>query len=100
MRSIKEDREIREIENALGITAQIHQVGLESCKAGRTEQEIYAKVMEVVLREGGQLAYSAILTVEGQTLHINTYQNQLKEGQLLLCDMGAAAPPLVDSDRC
>lgn len=89
MRSIKEDREIREIENALGITAQLHQVVLESCTAGRTEQEIYAKAMEAVLREGGRLAYSAIVTTEGQTLHINTYDNQLKEGQLLLCDMGA-----------
>src|SRR5690625_5707436 len=100
MRSIKEDREIREIENALGITAQIHQVVLESCKAGRTEQEIYAKVMEVVLREGGQLAYSAILTVEGQTLHINTYHNKITRLNLRYFAIAEAASPLIESDRC
>lgn len=88
-RSVKEDREIIEIENALGTTAKIHQLVLEEAMAGRSEQEIYAKAMEVVYRDGGRLAYNAILTVMGQILHINTYQNYLKENQMLLCDMGA-----------
>lgn len=88
-RSVKEDREIIEIENALGTTARIHQVVLEETFAGRSEQEIYAKAMEVVYRDGGRLAYNPILTIKGQILHINTYQNYLKEDQMLICDMGA-----------
>ncbi len=88
-RSRKEDREIIEIENALTITARLHKVVMEESIAGRSEQEIYARAMEIVLREGGRLAYNAILTVNGQILHINTYHNYLKDGQMLLCDMGA-----------
>lgn len=88
-RSVKEDREIVEIENALDITARLHQIVLEECMAGRSEQEIYAKALESVLRDGGRLAYNAIMTVQGQTLHINTYRNQLRPGQMLLCDMAA-----------
>ncbi|MGH0053250.1 MAG: M24 family metallopeptidase, partial [Sphaerochaetaceae bacterium] len=88
-RSVKEEREIIEIENALGTTARIHQLVLEEAISGRSEQEIYAKAMEVVYRDGGRLAYNAILTTMGQILHINTYQNHLKQGQMLLCDMGA-----------
>lgn len=88
-RSKKENREIIEIENALGTTAEVHRLVLEESMAGRSEQEIYAKAVQVVLRNGGRLAYNAIVTVMGQILHINTYDNHLKEGQMLLCDMGA-----------
>lgn len=88
-RSVKEDREVREIENALVISDKLHRLVMRESVSGRSEQEIYAKAVEVVLRSGGQLAYNAIVTVEGQTLHINTYRNTLQEGQLLLCDMGA-----------
>lgn len=89
LRSIKEDREIREMENALNISAELHRAVMLSCEAGRSEREIYARAMEILIKNGGSLAYNAILTVQGQTLHINTYENQLKEGQMLLCDMGA-----------
>ena len=88
-RSIKEEREIREMENALMSTAELHRLVMKLSVEGRSEQEIYAQAMEVVLRDGGRLAYNAILTVNGQILHVNTYQNKLKDGQLLLCDMGA-----------
>lgn len=87
-RSLKEDREIMEIENALTTTARLHKVVLQESHAGRSEQDIYASAMEVVHRDGARLAYNAIVTVNGQILHINTYENYLHPGQMLLCDMG------------
>lgn len=87
-RSRKETREIIEIENALETTARLHQVLHKKAISGRSEQEIFAKAMEVVYREGCQLAYNAIVTTMGHILHINTYHNTLDDNQLLLCDMG------------
>ncbi|MBY5957461.1 aminopeptidase P N-terminal domain-containing protein [Membranicola marinus] len=88
-RSIKEDRELREMEDALRTTAELHHMIMKNCNEGVSEQELYARGMEIVLKNGCRLAYNAIVTIQGQTLHINTYQNQLRKGKMLLCDMGA-----------
>lgn len=88
LRSIKEDREVLEIEQALTVTAKAHQVVRENANAGMTEQSILAKAMEVVIEANCRLAYPAILTTQGQILHTNKYENTLAEGQLLLCDLG------------
>ena len=37
----------------------------------------------------GRLAYQAICTVNGHTLHNNHYHRSLKHGDMLLCDIGA-----------
>lgn len=88
-RSKKEDREVREIEDALSITAEVHKNVMLLCNEGTTEREMYARAMEIIYSHGGRLAYPAILTNRGETLHINTYNNTLKKGQMLLCDIGA-----------
>ncbi|GAA5220343.1 aminopeptidase P family protein [Membranihabitans marinus] len=87
-RSIKEDREIHEIEQALSVTAKAHKVIRENANAGMTEQSILSKAMEVVIDANCRLAYPAIITVHGEILHSNRYENILSEGQLLLCDLG------------
>lgn len=88
-RSVKEGRELREMENALRTTADLHHMIMRNCNEGMSEQELYARAVEIVLKDGGRLAYNAIVTVNGQTLHTNTYENQLKMDKMLLCDMGA-----------
>lgn len=88
-RSVKEGREVREMENALRTTADLHHMIMRNCNEGMSEQELYARAMEIVLKDGDRLAYNAIVTVNGQTLHVNTYENQLKKDKMLLCDMGA-----------
>lgn len=88
-RSIKEDREIWEMEDALSLTAKAHAAIRGHAQSGNTEQYILGKVMEVIISEGGRLAYPAILTVHGEILHTHSYNNELAPDHLLLCDVGA-----------
>jgi Xaa-Pro aminopeptidase len=43
----------------------------------------------VAFANQARLAYQAICTIQGQTLHNNDYHRILKEGDMLLCDIGA-----------
>lgn len=87
-RSIKSAEEIEELDLASSISADIHLLVMKMAKSGMYEREIAAKIQEHALANGGNLAYPAIVTVEGQILHNHYYGNQLKNGDLLLNDSG------------
>lgn len=91
-RSIKAPEEIAEIESALAITRQMHVQAAKTAKAGMKEAQLSGLVEGIALATESTLAYPAILTVNGQTLHNHYHGNVLKEGDLVLCDFGAAAP--------
>lgn len=91
-RAIKTAEEIAEIEKALTITRQMHIQTAQAARPGMRESELAGLIEGVALAMEAQLAYAAILTVEGQTLHKHAHSNLLQEGQLVLCDFGAAAP--------
>ena len=86
---IKGKEEIKEMEKALAITADMHLTAMRTAKAGMTEAEVTGKVHGVAISAGGNLAYPIILTVNGQTLHNHYHGNVMKRGQLLLGDFGA-----------
>ena len=91
-RSIKSAEEIREIELALGITKQMHVQATRTAKPGMKEAQLAGLVEGIALATESVLAYPAILTKNGQTLHNHYHGNILQEGDLVLCDFGAAAP--------
>lgn len=91
-RSIKTPEEIAEIEGALAITRQMHVQAAHTAKPGMKEAQLAGLVEGIALATEGKLAYPAILTVNGQTLHNHYHGDVLKEGDLVLCDFGAAAP--------
>jgi Xaa-Pro aminopeptidase len=88
-RNIKEAREIEEIHKASLITSSMHMAAMASGKAGMYEYEVAAKVQEAAIKGGGELSFSTILTVRGETLHNHYHGNILMPGQLVLCDSGA-----------
>jgi Xaa-Pro aminopeptidase len=88
-RSYKEECEIDEIDKAVSITADMHLAAMQFARAGMKEYEVVAKVQEAAYRGGGNLAFSTILTVNGETLHNHYHGNTIKEGQMILCDAGA-----------
>lgn len=87
-RSIKSVEEIAEMEKALNITADLHTTVMEVTKAGVLEREIASAIQGIALREGCQMAYPIILTVNGQTLHNHYHGNTLQKGDLVLGDFG------------
>ncbi len=90
--SIKGPEEIAEMEQALVVTRSMHLAAMRSARPGIKEAQLAGIVEGIALASEGQLAYAAILTVNGQTLHNHYHGNVLQSGQLVLGDFGAETP--------
>ncbi len=89
-RAYKEDVEIAEMDQAAAISADMHLAAMQYARPGMKEYEIAAQVVAAAHSRQASLSFQPIVTVRGETLH-NTYQgNTLREGQMVLCDAGAA----------
>lgn len=88
-RSHKGPEEIEQMEHALHITHAIHSQINKSITPGKLEAHIRGVAEGVAFANQGRLAYQAICTVNGHTLHNNHYHRTLKHGDMLLCDIGA-----------
>jgi len=88
-RSHKASEEIDQMEEALYITAAIHTQIRKSIAPGKYEAQIRGIAEGVAFANQARLAYQAICTIQGQTLHNNDYHRMLKDGDMLLCDIGA-----------
>lgn len=96
--SIKEEVEIAEMEKALVVSQQMHHRAMQSAKVGMLESELVGIIEGIAIATGGRLAYPAILTINGQTLHNHDHSNRLQSGQMVLGDFGAEAPSSYASD--
>ncbi len=97
-RSIKEEGEIAEMEDALAVTAAMYRATMQSAEPGRTEAEIAAIHTAAAASRDRQQAFTPIVTVCGDVLHNHSYANTLEEGDLLLVDSGAESPGFYASD--
>ena len=88
-RTHKASEEIEQMEEALAITAAMHTQIRKSVAPGKYESQIRGIAEGVAFANGGRLAYQAICTIQGQTLHNVDYHRVLKEGNMLLADIGA-----------
>jgi Xaa-Pro aminopeptidase len=85
----KAPEEIEQMEQALYITAAVHNQIRKSVAPGKFEAQIRGIAEGVAMANQSRLAYQAICTVQGQTLHNNEYHRILNDGDMLLCDIGA-----------
>lgn len=88
-RSVKSALEIQEIHNAVNTSVDMHMLAMQMARPGMEESKIAAALQEVAVSAGGNLAYPAILTINGQILHNHYHGNILKEGDMVLNDSGA-----------
>jgi Xaa-Pro aminopeptidase len=88
MRSIKEDVEIKELENAIDVAYIMHTTGMKMARPGVIEQEIAGAVEGIAISHGGPVSFPVILSVDGQTLHNHNHGNILKEGRMMVIDAG------------
>ncbi|MXZ16691.1 MAG: aminopeptidase P family protein [Rhodothermaceae bacterium] len=89
-RSVKETRELAEIEAALTVTQQMYRAAMQIVQAGKYERELAGLVEGIAISGGGRLAYPCILTKHGQVLHNHDYHRRLESGDLVVQDSGAA----------
>ena len=88
-REIKTAEEIKEIDRAVNISADMHLAAMKVCKPGMRESEIAAKAAEIALASNGNISFPIIATINGQTLHNHHHGNTTKSGDLFLLDAGA-----------
>lgn len=91
-RSVKSELEIQEIHHAVSTSVDMQMIAMQMAKPGMKESTIAAALQEIAVSAGGNLAYPAILTVNGQILHNHYHGNILQEGDLVLNDSGAESP--------
>lgn len=91
-REIKTNEELKELDRAASISADMHLEAIKMAQPGMRESEIAAKMHEIALASGGNLSFPIICTINGQTLHNHYHGNTLKSGQLCLIDAGAETP--------
>ncbi len=92
LRSVKSDEEIAEIERALEVTARMHRLAMGATAPGVIEREVVATLGALVEAEGSHFAYAPILTRRGEVLHNESRSGLFADGDLVLCDAGAASP--------
>jgi Xaa-Pro aminopeptidase len=66
----------------------MHIAAMRATQVGKKEYEIVAELYGTAKRLGGELAYPAILSINGQTLHNHYHGNELTSGRLVLNDSG------------
>lgn len=97
-RSIKSSEEIDEIEYALEIAYQMHTTAMQMARPGIVERDIVASIEGISRSLGNGFSFHPIVSKNGQILHNHYYDNQLQEGDLLVCDAGAESYRFYASD--
>lgn len=88
-RSIKSKEEIAEIEKALDISYVMVTEAMKSVREGKYEREIAGMAEGIALSMGSGLSFPTIFSVHGEILHNHSYENIMKNGQLIVFDSGA-----------
>jgi Xaa-Pro aminopeptidase len=89
-RSHKSAEELAEMERAVNTSGAMHIAAMRYARPGMHESDVAGVVRAKAIADGGDIAYGIICTTHGHVLHNHHYAHELKEGQLLLLDAGAA----------
>jgi Xaa-Pro aminopeptidase len=89
-RSKKSAEEVAEMELAVNTSGAMHVAAMRHAQAGMHESDVAAVVRAKAIADGGDIAYGIICTTQGHVLHNHHYHNELKDGQIILLDAGAA----------
>lgn len=88
-RSIKEDQEIEQIEQALETSVNMHLLAMQITKPGMKEYEVVNAIQKLAADRSSSLAYPPIVTTHGEILHNHYRQHTIKNGDMILNDSGA-----------
>jgi Xaa-Pro aminopeptidase len=89
LRSYKSDEEIAEMTYAVNISKEMHVNVMLNVSAGKKEYEVVSEIYRTAKAHNCYLAYPAIFSINGQTLHNHEHGNTMTSGRMLLNDSGA-----------
>lgn len=92
LRSRHDDLALQELRSSAVVSVTAHKAGMACTRQSQTEAEIRGAMEGVIIAHNMTCAYNSIVTVHGEVLHNETYQNSLQPGDLLLADVGAETP--------
>ena len=92
LRSRHDDLALQELRSAAEVSVAAHKAGMAATRQAKNEAEIRAAMESAIMARDMTCAYNSIVTVKGEVLHNETYQNPLQPGDLLLADVGAETP--------
>ena len=72
----------------MDVAFEMHTTAMSMAINGIYEREIAGAIEGIALQHGGKVSFPIILSKRGETLHNEYHGNQLKKGDMLLCDMG------------
>ena len=91
LRRILQEEELTAIRKTMETTRRAHIAAMRATKVGGHERLVAAAFHYELAKDGLDSAYHSIVTVHGEILHNESYQNPLCAGQMLLLDGGAEA---------
>jgi len=97
-RSIKSREEVEQIETALELTSEMHELAMKMSRAGMVEQEVVAAMAGLADASGIGSSYPSIFSVDGQILHNPRHDNIMQKGDIIINDSGAESPMHYASD--
>ena len=80
---------LNELKQAAAVTVEAHQTGIKATSNATTESQVRAAMEAVIISHNMNCAYNSIVTIEGEVLHHDRYNNSLQPGDLILADVGA-----------
>ncbi|MFA3783245.1 aminopeptidase P family protein [Melioribacteraceae bacterium 4301-Me] len=87
-RSIKSNEELKEIEKAIEISYVMQTTAMQLARNGMVEREIAGFIEGIALSMGNGLSFPTIFSKHGETLHNHSYNNILKNGDIVVNDSG------------
>ena len=97
-RTIKSKEEIEEINNAINISYVMNTFAMKNTKPGLYEKDIYGALEGIALSQGRGLSFPMIFSIRGETLHNNSHENLMKDGDLVVLDSGVESANYYASD--
>lgn len=92
LRLIHDPAAIDQMRQAVAATVEAHLAGMRATAPGRREAAVAAAMQAVMAAAGMGLSYAPIVTAHGEVLHAHRHDGLLRDGDLLLCDVGAETP--------
>ncbi|BAZ45742.1 Xaa-Pro dipeptidase [Chondrocystis sp. NIES-4102] len=92
LRSHHDSLALKELQKAAKVSVLAHLAGIKATRDAKTEADIRGAMEGVILSHNFTCAYNSIVTVQGQVLHNESYNNSINQGELILADVGAETP--------
>lgn len=89
VRLIHDEGALTELRHAADVSIKAHKAGMETVSNATSEAQVKAAIESVIAAHNLTTSYNSIVTVRGEILHNESYQNPLQPGDLLLADVGA-----------